>query len=324
MKVLIITKPVFDFIFPLVDFPKDGDKYIIENSTMTINTVCSILAVILGNSNIDVSITGVVGNDENGNNIKKIFENNKIDTKYIETSFQEKSCVNYKIYNTKTNKFTTINQNSIKTNLLKYKYDFVPDVVIMDDSDYGANMAALNNFPNAKFIYVADKFSNLSTVYLNKCDYVISNTNFICNVTGVFKDLNKPKVIVNMFQKFIDLYKANIIVKLDNFDFIYIYNDEVRIIKNINDKLKNKDNLYVSLLCYFLLNTNNIEESIKYTNKVMLSSGNELDMFKNIPELSLLNNMLKELNSRIKNNIETLDNVSNENVQKGDSNNGQL
>ena len=73
-----------------------------------------------------------------------------------------------------------------------------------------------------------------------------------------------------------------------------------------------------------MLNTNNIEESIKYTNKVMLSSGNELDMFKNIPELSLLNNMLKELNNRIKNNIETLDNVSNENVQKGDSNNGKL
>ena len=56
----------------------------------------------------------------------------------------------------------------------------------------------------------------------------------------------------------------------------------------------------------------------------MLSSGNELDMIKNIPEISLLNNMLKEINSKINNNIETLDNVSNTNIQKEDSNNGEL
>ena len=32
MKILTISKPVYDFILPLVEFPKDGDLFTINNS----------------------------------------------------------------------------------------------------------------------------------------------------------------------------------------------------------------------------------------------------------------------------------------------------
>ncbi len=326
MKILTISKPVYDFILPLVEFPKDGDLFTINNSTRTISNVIPLIAITLSKYGLDTSFIGVVGYDDIGNKVKEIFMNNKVDTKYIETSEKENTCINYKIYNSKTNVFTTIYENSIKTNLLKYKYEFIPDVVIMDDGDYGANMAAINNYPDANLIYIANKFTKDSSVYLNKCNYVIANIDFVSNATGLFKNLNKPKEIVNLFQKFIDLYKTNLIIRLDNFDFLYCVNDEVRLIKNINNHLKNKENVFIAVLCYFLIITKDVESSIKYTNKAMLNSLSELDMISNIPSNDVINELNNEILKNTNVNQNSNNNVSNtmnsNNVNVNNYNNG--
>lgn len=320
MNILVIGKPTLDYIVSLEEFPKETDKFIIDNSIKTMNNFTEIISILLSMYGCIVNYTGVIGEDEVGNKIRKILESYNINTKYIETSYEESTCVNYKIYNRKNNTFTNIFQNSIKNNLIKYKYDFEPNVVIMDDGDYNANMAAINNYPNSKLIYIGTKYTTGSNVYLNKCKYVIANTNFITNATGVYKNLDKPKVVVSMFQKFIDMYNTNIIVKLDNFDILYVVDDEVRIIKNINKNLKNKDNVYLSVLCYFLVITDNIELSIKYTNKVMLESNNDIDMINNIPSKNNIDNILNSNN--VKNdNIEVFDNT---NMSDKEENNNEL
>ena len=125
--------------------------------------------------------------------------------------------------------------------------------------------------------------------------------------------MNSYLYLVKLF--FIDLYSANLIIKLDNFDLLYCVNDEVRLIKNINKNITNKDNVYYSVLTYFLINTNDIESSIKYTNKVMLSSSSELDMVKNIPSFNEIKSIMDNISvgsnvtfeSEITNNVDTLD-----------------
>ena len=315
MKTLVISRPIYDNILPLVEFPQDGDKFFIDNSIKSFGNVGCLVAITLASYGMDVSFTGMIGEDEIGRKIKEILESYRIDTKYIETSYTEKTCNNYKIYNSKTNKFTTIVERSIKNNLTKYKYEFVPDAIVMDDGDYNANLAAINNYPNSKLVYIGEKFTKDSLIYCNKCNYIIAPLSFASDATGVNNDLNKPKNILNLFQKFIDLYSANLIIKLDNFDLLYCVNDEVRLIKNINKNITNKDNVYYSVLTYFLINTNDIESSIKYTNKVMLSSSSELDMVKNIPSFNEIKSIMDNISvgsnvtfeSEITNNVDTLD-----------------
>lgn len=311
MKTLVISRPMYDYILPLVEFPQDGDKFFIEKSIKTLSNVGSLVAITLASYGMDVSYTGVIGEDEVGRKIKEIFDEYKIDTKYIETSYTERTCSNYKIYNNKSNKFTTITEKSIKNGLTKYKYEFIPDVVVMDDGDYNANLAAINNFPNANLIYIGEKFSKDAIVYCNKCNYVIVSLSFASEATGIVNNLNKPKTIVGLFQKFIDLYSANLIIKLDNFDILYCVNDEVRLIKNVNKNITNKDNVYYSVLTYFLINTNSVENSIKYANKVMLSSLSELDMIKNIPNYT----EIKTIMDKVPINIQDVARVSNESVE---------
>lgn len=306
MKTLIISKPVYDYIIPLEEFIQEKDKFIINSSIKTMNNVSSIIAITLAKYGIETYYTGVVGQDDIGNTIKNMLKKYNINIDCIETSFNEQTCINYKIYNKKNNTFTNIFENSVKTNLMKYKYEFIPDAIVMDDLDYSANMAAINNYPNANLIFIANKFTNESSVYLNKCKYVICDIDFASNATGVYKNLNKPKEIINLYQKFIDVYKTNLIIKLNNFDFLYCINDEVRLIKNVNQHLNNKENVFISVLCYFLINTNNIENSIKYTNKVMLECNNDIDMINNIPNIDKINDIMKNIKT---NNIEVLDNI---------------
>ena len=295
MKALVISKPIYDYIMPLVEFPQDGDSFFIEKTINSLSSYGTIAALTLGKYGVDVSYTGMVGNDDVGPKIKEILENYQVDTKYLEVNYEEKTCVSYKIYNTKSNKFTNINSFTLKSNLTKYKYEFIPDVVIMDDRDYNANNAALNNFPNSLTIFIGDKFTKESQVYCKRCKYIICSLSFASEATGIVNGLNKPKNIVAMYQKFIDLYSANLIIKLDNFDMLYCVNDEVRLIKNVNNNFANKDSIYYSLISYFLINNYNIEDSIKLTNKVMLSSPNDVDIINDIPDYKVITSSLEEL-----------------------------
>ena len=129
-----------------------------------------------------------------------------------------------------------------------------------------------------------------------------------------------------LFQKFIDVYNTNLIIKLDNYDFLYCVDDEVRIIKNINKYIYNKDSICYAILIYFLINNYSIEESIKLTNKVMIESLNELDLILDIPDYSIIEKVKKEYdeykNNNLNNinietnqpNIEILENTNNENI----------
>jgi len=313
MKVLVISKPIYDNIMPLVEFPSDGDNFYINNTIKTISNSGSLVAITLAKYGLDVSITGVVGEDYIGNKIKEIFNSYRIDTKYIETSYEEKTCVCHKIYNGKTNTFTNINEISLKNNLTKYKYEFIPNIIIMDDKDYQANIAAINNYPNALTIFISDKYTKESSLYCNRCKYIISNLKFASDATGVVHDLSKPKNIIELYQKYTDLYKSNLIIKLDNFDLLYCVGDEVRLIKNVNKNIKNKDNVFYSILCYFLSLNIDIENAIKLTNKVMLSSNSELDMIKNIPDYNVIIECINNYKKTIQENTinqETADNVS--------------
>jgi len=311
MKVLVISKPIYDNIMPLVEFPSDGDNFYINSSIKSISNIGSLAAITLAKYGLDVSFTGMVGEDYIGNKIKEIFNSYRVDTKYIETSYEESTCVSNKIYNSKTNTFTTINELSLKNGLTKYKYEFIPNVIIMDDKDYQANVAAINNYSDALTIFISDKYTKESSLYLNKCKYIISNLKFASDATGVTSDLSKPKNIIELFQKYTDLYKSNLIIKLDSFDLLYCVNDEVRLIKNVNKNIKNKDNVYYSVLCFFLSINMDIESAIKYTNKVMLNSNSELDMLKNIPDYNVINECINDYKNNL-NNVKLVQEQNNE------------
>ena len=80
MKVLVISKPIYDYILPLEEFPMDGDKFYINNSINTLSNVGSLVAITFSRYGLDTSFTGVLGEDDIANKIKDIWnvESNEI------------------------------------------------------------------------------------------------------------------------------------------------------------------------------------------------------------------------------------------------------
>ena len=73
MKTLVISKPVYDYILPLVEFPADGDKFNIEKAINSMSNYGSVVALVLGKYGVDVNFSGVVGEDDVAKKIKDIF-----------------------------------------------------------------------------------------------------------------------------------------------------------------------------------------------------------------------------------------------------------
>ena len=64
MKALVITKAVYDYIMPLVEYPKDGDTFYINETINSVTNVGSMSAITLGKYGVDVNVTSIVGEDE--------------------------------------------------------------------------------------------------------------------------------------------------------------------------------------------------------------------------------------------------------------------
>ena len=74
MKTLVISKPIYDYVLPLVEYPLDGDKFYIGNRINTLSNIGSLCAITFAKYGMDVSFTGMIGEDETGRKIKEIFD----------------------------------------------------------------------------------------------------------------------------------------------------------------------------------------------------------------------------------------------------------
>ena len=135
-KVLIVSKPIINNIMPLVDFPKNKDIYNLDKTIESIIGEANVAAYILGKYNVASSYTGIIGNDEAGNEFKNLLTTVNVDTKFVETDFEGKTDITHTIINVEKGGFSHIKVNSMVKDLTKFKYDFKPsDDVIREVRD---------------------------------------------------------------------------------------------------------------------------------------------------------------------------------------------
>ena len=238
MNVLVIGKPRYDIILPLEKYPLDGESKIIKEKIEVAAGTSLYVACMLAKWNIKTYYAGSICGDELGNKIKNTLDRYNVDTKFVEVDYEHKSPINYVLLN-RTNGQTTNILHDNEIYLKKYKYDFVPDYIITDGSDMGASIAALNNYPTSKMILFANKvneeFYNLS----KRVSYVCANIDFAEALTKMKYDFNRPKSLVELFQKIKDLNKAEYILMLRDKGVMYISERNVKMIPAI--KIDKKD-----------------------------------------------------------------------------------
>lgn len=324
MKTLVISKPIYNNIFPLVDFPKNNDVFNIDSSIESITGEANVASYILGKYGCNVIYTGIIGNDEAGLKFKNMLESCNVDTKYMETDFGLSTDVTYSIINKEKGGFSHIKVNSMKNDVGKFKYDFTPDFIVFDDRDFSGANAALNNYPDVPTIFYGKRPDKNAVNMCKKADYIVCNINFVSKLTGIVIELNKPKTIVNLYQKLIDLYKGEWIITLGEHGVIYCNDNNVKMIPGIKSEVIDKDKasgVFFGVFAYAIVSGIDIENSVRLANIAASSSLSTIGATNGIMELDELLKYQKLDITQTKSNeqsnqdvdIETI-NINNQNI----------
>jgi len=268
-KVLIISKPTFNNIMPLVDFPKNRDIYNLSETIESIMGEANVAAYILGKYNVAASYTGIVGNDEAGSKFKKILEGVNIDTKFIETDYEVSTDITHTIINAEKGGFSHIKVNSMVKDLTKFKYDFNPSYIVFDDKDFSGANAALNNYPNVKTIFYGKNPNKDAINMCKRSDYIVCNINFASKLTGLEISLNKPKSIIALYQKLIDLFKGVWIITLGEYGVIYSNENQVKMIPALKCEVIDRDKasgVFFGTFAYAIVTGMGIENAVRLAN----------------------------------------------------------
>lgn len=256
MKILVIGKPTYNIILTQDKYLVEGSKNLLKEKYEMMGGTSVYAAVLLAKWGMDVTYTGVLGADPNGQKIKTDLENAGVNTKYIELNYENKTSIDYILVN-KTNGSSTQMITEMPVYLAKYKYDFIPDYVIMDGTDPMGSLAALNNFPHAKFILFANKVDQELYNISKRCNYVVANSSYAKALTKMDLELNRSKALVNFFQKIKDLNKAEYVVTLKDKGVLYTKEREVKMLPatktNVVDDT-NAGSVFFGAYCYGIMN----------------------------------------------------------------------
>ncbi|MDD4188387.1 MAG: PfkB family carbohydrate kinase [Bacilli bacterium] len=287
MKILVIGKPTYNVILPVEKFILEGSKNKLNEKIEAGGGLAIVASKLLANWKMPVSFSGVVGSDIFGNKIKTELESFNIDTKYLEINCEHPTSVNYLILNKQNGSSTQVIINNPEINLTKYKYDFVPDYILMDGSDLNGSNAALNNYPKAISILMANVVSNNIYSLSKRCTYVVANSSYAMALTKMDLEFNKSKQLVNFMQKIKDLNKAQYVVTLKEKGVLYTSNNQVKIIpaiklENIIDDT-NSGSVFFGAFSYGIINNYGIDETVKIAN---IAAGLSMTKLTYLPNLS--------------------------------------
>ena len=299
METIIIGKPAVNVYLPLQEFPNEGDVFHINTKYESVGNVGATSSCLLAKYGLKNHFTGVVGSDAYAEKIRNTFKEYGIDTKYMETNYEKGTVVNYMVLNTKNGITTKILYNDPENQLVKYKYDFIPNFAIIDGTDFAGAYALLNNTANCQTLFYA-RFGDRDTINLSKrCTYVVC--------TQVFAEMMSKETIddsqascINLYQRLVDISgKSNYIIILKNHKILYCVDGKVKLVPEMKMNIvdySSFDSIFVGALAFALIRNVNLDDAIKFADTAASISIGKVGEVDSIPELMevLENSGLKE------------------------------
>lgn len=271
IKVLCIGHSSYDISLQVDEFPKENSKTRFINKIACGGGPAANAAYLLGKWGVSTTFAGVVGNDVFGNRIKKEFESVGVDTRYMETSYDNDTTISLIIINSKNQTRTVLNVADQYPKLKKYDFDFTPDVILVDGHDVVASRNTIEKYPKAITIIDAGRYTDEISNLCKKVNYLVCSKDFAEAATGIKIDYANPKSIINVFSQLIQKYeKQEIVITLEDKGAVYKINNEIKIspaldIKPVVDTTGAGD-IFHGAFTYVIAAGGNVEKAVKYGN----------------------------------------------------------
>lgn len=288
VETLVIGKPAINIYLPLQEFPNEGDIFTIKSKNESVGNVSATSACLLAKWGISTHFTGVVGNDAYAEKIRETFKEFKVNSRYMETNFENGTNVNYIILNAKNGNSSKIIYNNPEIQLTKFKYDFVPGFAIIDGTDFAGAYALLNNNGNCKTVFYA-RIGDKDTINLSKrCTWNVCTEVFAENLTKMSAD-GTAESYVNLYQKIVDIAgKSNYVVILNNHKILYSVDGKVKMLPEMKINVVDHssfDSIFVGAFSYAVGIGLSIDDAIKLANTAAGLSISKIGEVTGIPTL---------------------------------------
>ncbi len=300
VETLIIGKPAINIYLPLQEFPNEGDIFTIKSKNESVGNVGATSACLLAKWGISTHFTGVVGNDSYADKIRDTFKELKVNSKFMETNFENGTNVNYIILNGKTGNSSKIIYNNPEVQLAKFKYDFVPGFAIIDGTDYAGAFALLNNNGNCNTVFYG-RIGDKETINLSKrCTWNICTEVFAEGLTKMSAD-GTAESYVNLYQKIVDnAGKSNYVIILNNRKILYSVDGKVKMLPEMKINVVDHssfDSVFVGAFSYAIGMGLNIDDAIKLANT---AAGLSISKIGEVPSIPTLDEVLDNSGLRAK------------------------
>lgn len=285
MNVVVVGKPRIDVSEFVSTFPNEGEEIILNNREIIAGGTSIYVACMLAKWGINVSYMGLLGGEEEGIKVKSLLEEKGINTRFVEINYETKTNKNYSILSENGKRTNLIYDN--KKYLTKYKLDFEPDYIIVDGTDFDGALGLVNNYPNAKVIFLANVLSKDYYNFSKKCTYVVSNEKFASAATKLSINYHKEKSLVELMQKLQDLENAKYIINLRGNGTLYVKERQVKFISKVDATLKDEymmEAAFFAAFAFGIITNMDMDQIGKLCNMVYYKSGEIIGNINNILE----------------------------------------
>ncbi len=290
MKILCIGHSSWDITVPVDEYPIENTKYRYNEKYSAGGGPASNAAYLLGKWGIDTVIASSIGSDDFGTNIKKEFQDIKVNTEYIETNYEKETSFSFILINKKNGSRTVFNVATEHPALKKLNYDFTPDIIFTDGHDYGATQNAISKYQNAISVIDAGRITPELLELCKYIKYIVCSKGFAETVTGMKFDFNNPQSLVNIYTKLQNKYpNSNLTITLEEHGCLYTSGNEIKIMPGL--KLTPVDttgagDIFHGAFTYGLANGFDMDKIVTFANIAAGLSVTKMGSRLSIPSLS--------------------------------------
>lgn len=267
IKSICLGRVCYDINLVVDKLPQEGSKNEYFEKKGDIGGEAGIVACCFSKWGIQTSLACVLGNDVNGTRIRKKLTKLRIDTRYIEPSYDNDTTISVVMINNSTKKYTTYNLSDKYVSLKKCDFDFTPDVIFVDGYDAVQAKNLLERFPKSITVLDASLVTSSVIELLKKTKYAICSKEFAESVTGVKIDFQVPDTLVNVYNRLKKKYlNTEFVITLGEKGALYCINNQIKISPSLKVNVVDQHGagpIFRAAFAHTLVGGGDIEKAVK-------------------------------------------------------------
>lgn len=267
LKAICLGRVCYDINLEIDKIPEEGSVNEFFEKKGNVGGSIGTIGCCLARWGIQTTVSAVIGNDVNGTRIRKVFDKLHIDTRYIEPSYDNDTCISIIEINKNTNKHTTLNLSDKYISLKKCDFDFTPDLIVVDGYDSVQAKNLLERFPNCISVLEASLVTTPVMELVRKAKYAICTKEFAESVTNTRIDFQDINTLVDVYQKLKKKYLyTEFVITLGEKGALYCVNNQIKISPSLKVDIVDTHGcgyIFKAAFAYTIGNGGDIEKAVK-------------------------------------------------------------